>query len=182
MPTPIGHVLGGVAAGWVVAGRATGDRSASRTRARVRFAWGEACLFGALGAAPDLDLLFGAHSTYTHSIGAAALTALIAILWTRGRHVRMGLACGAAVASHVLLDWLGSDTTPPIGIMALWPFTREFYQSPFFLFLAISRRWWLTGFYIQNGAAALRELAILLPIAATVGLLRTRTASQKQPR
>jgi membrane-bound metal-dependent hydrolase YbcI (DUF457 family) len=145
----------------------------------VTLAWGEACLFGALGAAPDLDLLFGGHSTYTHSIGAAALTALLTILWTRGRHVRIGLACGAAVASHVLLDWLGQDATPPIGIMALWPFTREFYQSPFVVFLAVSRRWWLAGFYVQNGAAALREVAILLPIAGAIGLLRTRTASDE---
>ena len=59
----------------------------------------------------------------------------------------LALACAAAVASHVLLDWLGSDTTPPLGVMALWPFTSDFYQSPFFLFMAISRRWWLPGFY-----------------------------------
>jgi hypothetical protein len=80
------------------------------------------------------------------------------------------------VASHILLDWLGSDTTPPIGIMALWPFTREFYQSPFFVFMAISRRWWLPGFYVQNGMAALREVAMLLPITVLIAMLRTRAA------
>ena len=101
----------------------------------------EAAVFGALGMAPDLDLLVGAHSTYTHSLGAVVLTAIAALVWTR--RPRLAVACAAAVASHVLLDWLGSDTTPPLGIMALWPLTREFYQSHAFLFMAISRRWWL---------------------------------------
>jgi hypothetical protein len=77
----------------------------------------------------------------------------------------------------VLLDWLGSDTTPPLGVMALWPFTREFYQSPFFVFMAISRRWWLPGFYRQNGLAALRELLILAPIVGVIGRLRGRPAT-----
>jgi hypothetical protein len=58
--------------------------------------------------------------------------------------------------------------------MALWPFTREFYQSPFFLFMAISRRWWLPGFYTRNGVAALRELVILTPIVALIGAVRAR--------
>jgi inner membrane protein len=130
-----------------------------------------------MGAAPDIDLLFGTHSTYSHSIGAVALTAIAALLWTRGRQPRLALACAAAVASHVLLDWLGSDTTPPLGVMALWPFTREFYQSRLLLFMAISRRWWLPGFYWQNGRAVLRELVILTPLVAVIGVLRPRSTS-----
>src|SRR4051794_19717407 len=161
MPSPIGHVLGGVAGGWLVGGR----RGAPGWRR-------EAALFGLIGAAPDVDLLFGTHSAYTHSAGAVGLTALAVLIVTRGRRPRIALGCAAAIASHVLLDWLGSDTTPPIGIMALWPFTRDFYQSPFCLFMAISRRWWLPGFYRQNGLAVLRELAILVPIDLMIGLLR----------
>ena len=133
-------------------------------------------LYAAIGAAPDVDLLFGAHSMYTHSLGAVVFTGLIVWLWTGGARPRVALACAAAVASHILLDWLGSDTTPPIGIMALWPFTREFSQSPFFVFMAISRRWWLPGFYVQNGMAALREVAMLLPITVLIAMLRTRAA------
>jgi inner membrane protein len=176
MPTPIGHVLGGLAAGWLVAGRST----AAPREVRARTSWWaharepHAALFGATGAAPDIDLLFGTHSTYTHSVGAVAGTAVAVLLWTRGRHPRLAAACAAAVASHALLDWLGSDTTPPIGVMALWPFTREFYQSPFFLFMAISRRWWLFGFYRRNVVAALRELVILTPIVALIGAVRAR--------
>jgi inner membrane protein len=181
MPTPIGHVLGGVAAGWLVAGRST----AAAREGQARSSWWaharepHAALFGAMGAAPDIDLLFGTHSTYTHSVCAVAGTAVAALLWTRGRHPRLAVACAAAVASHVLLDWLGSDTTPPLGVMALWPFTREFYQSPFFLFMAISRRWWLPGFYTQNGIAALRELVILAPAVALIGAVRARPGTTR---
>jgi inner membrane protein len=163
MPSPIGHVLGGIAGGWLVGGR-------NPTPGWRR----EAALFGVIGAAPDIDLLFGAHSTYTHSAGAVGGVALAALIATRGRQPRIVLACAAAIASHILLDWLGSDTTPPIGIMALWPFTRDFYQSPFFVFMAISRRWWQSGFYRQNGLAVLRELAILVPIDLLIGMLRVR--------
>jgi membrane-bound metal-dependent hydrolase YbcI (DUF457 family) len=171
MPSPIGHVLGGVAGGWLVEGRPAAHR------------WHRhAALFALIGAGPDLDLLFGTHSTYTHSAGAVGLTGLAALLATRGRQPRIALACAAAVASHILLDWLGSDTTPPIGIMALWPFTRDFYQSPVFLFMAISRRWWLPGFYRQNGVAVLRELATLVPIVLMIGLRRFRASPRASRR
>ena len=92
MPSPIGHVLGGLAAGWLVAGRSTAAPGVARARSsggRTR-SIGRAVLFGVLGAAPDLDLLFGTHSTYTHSVGAVALTAGAALLWTRGRQPRAG--------------------------------------------------------------------------------------------
>ena len=97
--------------------------------------------------------------------------------WGRGTRPRHALACAGAVASHILLDWLGSDTTPPIGIMALWPFTHEYYQSPFFVFMAITRRWWLPQFYTWNVVAALREVVILAPIAILVA--QTRRNSER---
>jgi len=176
VPSPIGHMLGGVIAGWLIAGREGSSKSASAGRWPTRRrAWRQAAGFAAVGAAPDLDLLFGIHSTYTHSVGAVALTALAVFGWTRGRRPRLALTCAAAVASHIVLDWLGSDATPPIGIMALWPFTREYYQSPFFVFMAITRRWWLPQFYTWNVVAALRELAILGPIAFVVGALRRQS-------
>jgi membrane-bound metal-dependent hydrolase YbcI (DUF457 family) len=133
-------------------------------------------MFGALGAAPDLDLLAGLHSMYTHSVGAAALVAAIAFIVRRPRSARWALACGAALASHILLDWLGSDTTPPIGIMALWPFSTAFYQSPFWIFPAVSRRFGEWSFLTQNLRAVVKELVILLPITAGIAWVRSRDA------
>ena len=152
MPSPLGHALGGMALGWLIA---------PRLGRGVAFA---GATYAAVGVAPDLDLLVGSHSTYTHSIGAVGLV-FLAALAASGRP-RVASAVAAAWASHLLLDWLGSDTSTPIGIMALWPFTREHYQSSFYVFDAISRRYWLTEQFVwSNLRAALKEGLILGPVA-----------------
>jgi len=148
MPSPVGHALGGVAAGWRVA----------PSRSRAALLW-----LAALGSAADLDLLVGTHRGPTHSVGAAALTFLIA--WIATRNPRWAIAAAAAWGSHVLLDWLGTDTSPPVGEMALWPFTRAYYESGLHLFPAISRRYWLPEFWVYNLKALGIELVILGPIA-----------------
>src|SRR5215211_3307748 len=121
MASPVGHALAGYAVGMLVAGRA--DRGAgfpASTRDRVLLFAGLACL-------PDVDFLFHAHSMYTHSIGAVlAVTAVAAACrWP----ARVVMACAAAYGSHLLLDFLGNDTAPPIGIMARWPFDSGYYQT-----------------------------------------------------
>ena len=170
MPSPVGHALGGLIAGWLVGG--ISRSAAPRSRAISRPPWREVALFAGLAVAPDLDLLVGAHSTYSHSVGAVIAVGLTALAVTRGKRPLLALACAAAWGSHLLLDWLGSDTTPPLGIMALWPFTREFYQSPVGVFSAISRRYWLPDFYTYNTIAVLRELVILGPLAWLTWRLR----------
>ena len=176
MPSPLGHALGGAAAAWLAGGRlreglhatvflpfsghAT-PRSLDFTRRGL-----EATLFGTIATLPDLDLLAGTHSTYTHSIGAVILAAGLALSLTRSRAPWLAVGVAAAWSSHILLDWLGSDTSPPIGIMALWPFTDAFYQSPAFLFDAISRRYWLPQEFIWgNLRAMVKEVLILAPVA-----------------
>ncbi len=151
MPSPLGHALGGMAVGWAIAPRlGSGVAVAGVT-------------YAAIGAAPDLDLLAGSHSTYTHSVGAVGLAFLVALGVTR--RPRVASAIAAAWASHLLLDWLGNDTRPPIGIMALWPFSREHYQSSFFVFDAISRRYWLLEQFVWlNVKAAVKEVLILGPM------------------
>jgi inner membrane protein len=172
MPSPIGHALAGVAAGWVVAPPA-GKRGAIVRRAAV---------FGLVAASPDVDLLAGAHSGPTHGLGAAVIVGAAAWLFLRSsgsaHAVRVALAITAAYASHTLLDWLGTDTSPPIGIMALWPFSRDYYESPLHVFMAISRRYWLREFWISNLRALARELVILLPIVAIV--IRYRRGSRSR--
>ena len=79
-----------------------------------------------------------------------------------------------AYASHTLLDWLGTDSSPPIGIMALWPFSHEYYESHLHVFMAVSRRYWLPEFWASNTRALAGELAILLPLVALVFIVRRR--------
>ena len=167
MPSPLGHALGGAAAAWLAGGRLRESLHA------------EAILFGTIGMLPDLDLLVGAHSTYTHSVGAVILASGVALSLTRGRAPWLAVGVAAAWSSHILLDWLGSDTSPPIGIMALWPFTDAFYQSPASFFDAISRRYWLPQEFIWgNLRAMVKEVLILAPVA----WLAMRVASRRRPR
>jgi inner membrane protein len=171
VPSPVAHGLAAVAAGWVVDPPRAGDRSA---------AWKRAALFAAAGVAADLDLIVGAHSGPTHSLGAAAIAGVVAWVCLRGIGWRGGgiTACAIALAyaSHTLLDWLGADSSPPIGIMALWPFSRDYYESQVHVFLAISRRYWLPEFWASNARALAGELVILLPLAALVFFARRRPA------
>ena len=168
MPSPIAHGLAGAVAGWLV------DPQPARLSGRT-------LLYAATGMAADLDLLVGAHSGPSHGIGAALIVG--AVSWVIFRRVgarRNGsLACATtmAYASHTLLDWLGTDSSPPIGIMALWPFSHRYFESPWHIFMAISRRYWLPEFWIFNTLALARELAILLPLAFLVLVARRRPAA-----
>lgn len=157
VPSPIGHALAGIAAGWLVA-PAPPERPVVVTRVLV---------FAAAAVAPDLDLLVGAHSGPSHGVGAALLVGVLVWLALRGLTPspgRVAAAVGAAYATHTLLDWLGTDTSAPIGIMALWPFSREYFESSLHVFMAISRRYWLPEFWTYNLRAVARELVILLPV------------------
>lgn len=167
MPSPVGHALGAVAAGFAGA-----DIAPSSSLGHTRYPWHEAALFSTIGLLPDLDLLVGAHSQYTHSVGAVAVVLAVAWLATRGRSFRLALAIALAYASHPLLDWLGQDGTPPYGVMLLWPFDPGFHHSGLDLFTGISRQYWLPGFFAHNLAAVVREVVILGPLALVAWLVR----------
>jgi len=147
MPSPVGHLLGGAIVGQVLAPSAI-------------------AVCAIAGAAPDLDFLWGRHNMEPHSLGAAMAAGLVVLAWTRGRNPRLALAVTLAWASHVLFDWLGSDDTPPLGVMALWPITNGFYFANAFVFEAISRRYWLDNFITHNAWAVVKEILILGPAAA----------------
>ena len=133
-----------------------------------------------LGLVADFDLLVGFHSAYTHSIGAAGLVFVAALLLLgRGRWI---VAAGAAAAyfSHPLLDWLGEDTSVPLGVMLWWPFSTNYYHSGLDVFRSIQRRYWLPGFWSHNLASVALELALLLPLAAAAVFSRRATNGRGQ--
>lgn len=181
MPSPIGHMMAGVAAGWLVAGPAGPAAAVRSGRAMGGARWREAAVFATLGVLPDLDLLAGAHSGPTHGVGAAVVAGaaaawLASVIGLRGvRPIVLALACSAAYGSHVLLDWLSTDASPPIGIMALWPFSTGYYESDLHVFLAISRRYYQGWAFVRQNALAIgRELAILLPLLVAAFFYRSR--------
>lgn len=165
VPSPVGHALGGL----LVAVSAPGAESDVWSRTTRRLIFG--CIAAAV--APDLDFLWGRHNMETHSLGAAVLAGVCVWPWLGWR---TALAVALSWSSHVLFDWLGSDTTPPIGIMALWPLTSEYYFAHAYFFEAISRRYHLPNFWSHNIGALVLEVVYLAPLILIAVLVRKRRA------
>jgi hypothetical protein len=169
MPSPVGHALGGFAAGWMVA---RGTRLDRPVVAAIAFAF--------LGVVPDVDVLVeGSHRLYTHSIAAVATAGLIALAAARPigpAPGRLAVACALAYGSHILLDWLGDDRSIPYGIRALWPFTDAYFQSDLRWFPQVERRYWMPGFWAANARAVGAELLLLGPVAAVAWWARRSRA------
>jgi len=127
--------------------------------------------------APDLDLLGrfwdggNHHQGATHSFGGALLVA--ALVWALSdRH--LGTLAGIGWSSHVLLDCLGRDTSPPIGLMALWPLDTGYHKSQLVVFLDVGRSMtWDTLW--RNALAVAWECVLLLPILYIVERARSRS-------
>lgn len=170
MPSPIGHALGGAIVGLLMGHLGTLGTLPLGTSGTVR-------TLGTLAVAavlPDADFLWGRHNMETHSLGAAVLAGLGMLAWTRGRNPRLALAVTLAWSTHVLFDWLGSDDTPPLGVMALWPLNDTFYFANAHFFEAISRRYWLSNFVPHNAWAVAKEILILGPIYLALRAVRSR--------
>jgi len=130
------------------------------------------------GVLPDIDFAWGGHNRETHSLGAAIIAGLVVFAWKR--NPRVAIAVTLSWASHVLFDWLGSDDTPPLGVMALWPINSNFYFADAYVFEAISRRYWLDNFFTHNAWAVIKEVLILGPIAFIAFRLRGPRRSRRR--
>jgi len=123
--------------------------------------------------APDLDLLlpvFGFASQHrgpSHSLGAAAIAGLV--VFAVGRPfipsraaALLALVMSAGWTSHLVLDGLGADSRLPLGLMALWPVSREYFVSPFPIFMDVTRElsWPVMR---HNLVAMLWEIVLLTP-------------------
>jgi len=174
MPSPIGHTLAGLTVGWL---------SAPRPRAPVRRladAFNPFVLWCAFVAAiPDADLLVPHfHRTASHSLTATAFILIIATAVTGKVTTRpvwqFALALAAAHATHLLLDWLGTDRFPPPGIQVFWPFKDQFYISGFDLFPPVERRLLRPEALAINARAAMWEALIMGPVAFAAWQVRVR--------
>jgi membrane-bound metal-dependent hydrolase YbcI (DUF457 family) len=173
MPSPLGHALGGL-----IVHLGTAPPSESKAKARVLVAV-------AAATAPDLDLVLNLidgrnhHQGASHSVGAALLAGALGALWCflfrRPRPWTWGGLIALSWGSHLLLDYLGRDTSPPIGIPLLWPLAIYFH-FPWSIFLDIGRRLdWTT--VTHNTIAMAWEVALLLPILVLTYRWCSRRAS-----
>jgi membrane-bound metal-dependent hydrolase YbcI (DUF457 family) len=167
VPSPVGHALGALAVGWTAAGRRAGGRALAV----------QAGILAAIGAAPDLDLLAGRHSGETHSLGAAVIVGCAAAIWRwpiAGTRTRIWFAAFLAYASHPILDMLSLDTSIPLGVMFLWPFSTVHIQTGWSIFASIYRNYHESGFLAHNLLAMVQEVLIVGPLTALAYYLRVR--------
>jgi membrane-bound metal-dependent hydrolase YbcI (DUF457 family) len=188
MPSPIGHALAGIVVAWSADLYPGGHtrRPVSDTESLYLRAGGALTLTcAALAAAPDLDLAFTVHRTVTHSVGAVVAVGLCAAAASAclGRPIaRTALTCAVAYGSHLLLDWLGVDRYPPIGIQALWPLNHEWYISGLDIFRQTARqRIFTRPIMLVNAKAVAQEIAILAPIAVALWLVRVKALARFAP-
>jgi inner membrane protein len=136
VPSPAAHFLAGLTAHIATAPR---EQIALRRRTAITVA---------AAMAPDVDFLFKAlglatHQGASHSVGAALIAgAAVGVVALVARWPGAGgLALAATIgwSSHILLDLLNVDTHPPVGLMALWPFSKDYFKSPWPVFLDIGR-------------------------------------------
>jgi inner membrane protein len=111
-----------------------------RRAARPRRTW---LLLMSVGIAnlADFDILLGLlllgdprafHHQGTHSLTAAVMVgcvvAALTKLW-KGDGLRWGVWAGGVYLSHVFLDLLVNDPSPPFGAQVLWPFSDAYFIS-----------------------------------------------------
>lgn len=188
MPSPIGHALGGIATAWSAERlpRLKGPKGPSgmppNPAAPARLSTSFTVLCAALAALPDVDLLYPPiHRTVTHSLGAVVLVTIIAAgvtEWvTRRIDWRTAFICGLAYASHIFLDWLGVDPSPPFGIQALWPFSHQWFIAGWQIFPGTERREFLSAAALLTNLKAMAvETMILGPVVALLWWSRRTTA------
>jgi membrane-bound metal-dependent hydrolase YbcI (DUF457 family) len=180
MPSPIGHALAGLAIGLI------GEPPRQPLDSRQPWPWRFVFLAAFFAALPDLDLALpkGFHRSFSHSFVAVAavlifVRAVTGEVTARARW-RMSAMLAAAYASHLLLDWLGADTSRPAGLQLLWPWTHAHFMSGWDLFPQTERAWRDPEFLRMNLIAFVSEVALMGPVAAAAWAVRRRRRSRVQ--
>ncbi|MDP7522465.1 MAG: metal-dependent hydrolase [Arenicellales bacterium] len=182
MCSPIGHGLAGIAVGLI-----------SRPGFKGGFSF-SLYLYAFFSAnVPDLDFLPGLligdinrwHHSYSHTLFAALLYTVLALLAARGFGIKKWRLVGwlslIPYLSHLLLDYLSLDRGAPFGIPLLWPLSDDYFYSELLLFGAIDHG----GFGATNTEALIdifsyanllvitRELLILGLLIGSIVTLKT---------
>jgi inner membrane protein len=149
--------------------------------------WRLVALYVLAANAPDLDFVPGLvagdlsrfHHGPSHSIGFAILFGILASLFF-ARRLWAFLIGSFVYLSHVILDFLVQDPTPPHGVPLFWPFSYEYYMAPFaffprFDYMSSSAKPLLSPiFSLHNLLTVSIEAALLVPLLIAVLFARRR--------
>jgi len=183
MPSPLGHSL----IGYII----------YRARATVVLGqqWQLMALYLFAANAPDLDFIPGFvignpnryHHGISHSIGVALFFSIglssLRFVLRRDRFARKLGIFFLLYCSHLALDYLSADTSPPHGQPLLWPFSGTYYIAPVAVFPDIRRVSSSTGNFVislinlHNLWAACLELVLLFPLLLVVQAIRKARAT-----
>lgn len=169
MPTPVGHTL----MGYIV--------YTDRKMANWNLTWRDLLIFILVANLPDIDYLPGFlmgkpnkfHHGMTHSISLAVLIGcilgLIYFMKERRNFVKYFFSFSMTYSSHLLLDFLGKDTSYPYGEQLFWPFSNIYFMSPIAIFSDVhkassSKIFIQSLFNWNNLGTVVIEAIILLPI------------------
>jgi membrane-bound metal-dependent hydrolase YbcI (DUF457 family) len=145
--------------------------------------WTASALYLFAANAPDLDFLLGLmvgdlsryHHGPSHSVGFAILFGIAASLFF-SRRLYTFIVASSLYFSHVALDYLVQDPSPPHGVPLLWPLTYEYYMAPLaffprFDYLARSTEPTLTViFTLHNLSTIATEMVLLSPLLVLSGV------------
>jgi inner membrane protein len=177
MPSPVGHSL----AGCIIYTIAPGMQGMAR--------WQVIALYLLAANAPDLDFVPGLllgdvnrfHHGASHGVGFAVLFA--ALLSFALRIVRKQwrwrdfFIVFSLYVSHLVLDYLSTDTGAPFGVPFFWPVSNAYYIAPFVLFSDIHRSNSTADFFysllsLHNLWSVTLELLVLSPFLLLALALR----------
>lgn len=188
MPSPVGHCLAGLCGYFAAPGERGGRRAGITLAASVL-----------LANLPDADAIAGLmagaiaqfHRTASHSLTAVLATGLLAgavFRWrTGGRAWAWGLWGGCLYLSHLVLDLLVRDPSPPFGIQLLWPISTAYFISPFtpfrrFDYAEPGRGLFETVFTHSNFLTISNEVLLLGPCVIVFWAIgRARKSPLRQP-
>lgn len=172
MPSPVAHSLIGIAiaSAWLLPRATFRELPRHLWNHRIALAVGVV-----LANLPDIDFIPGLltgdlnrfHHQHTHTLGFVLFaTFLVDWAWRRRADAprTIGLLALALLGSHLVADLFIQDSKPPYGIMALWPFSPEYYISPIAIFPRIEKASLVDAWQWSNLQAGAAEFAITAPL------------------
>ncbi len=158
----------------------------------ARFSWRLLLLLVIFANLADVDFLPGLlmgnanqfhHHYFSHSLGAAIVVGfLAAFFYTRGTDRKFALNFAlffGAYFSHLILDYVTTDTSEPLGLPMFWPLTSKYFYSPITVFMSVhkigaSDQFFKSLLVMHNVWVVLWEAVVFVPILTMIKIAKRR--------
>ena len=177
MPTSVGHSLLGYILYLIF-----------KRNYRLIENWKTVLFYIFIANAPDLDFIPGIcighanrfHHGITHTLGFFVFFATILYWVPKLRKKKNFIIFFLLYFTHVIVDFLGADTSYPFGVMLFWPFTKKYFISSYSIFLDIHKTTLYSLFDLHNFEAMALEALIFLPVIIVLRFILKRTTQRER--